>query len=304
MTSATDFLIAQPGLTIFLTIAFGHAFGTLRLGDFSFGPIAGSPFAGVVIGHCSVVPVSGTAKSFLFGVGYSARPEFLQALIRAGVALPVAPGKRIERGDVLKFIGPEALLACTIARAGREVTQSRATDVVVTRLMTFLGGPVGGLIHETLAGIEIRLGTSIGFLLAGLASGYLPAAFRVRGGSRRCGLADDHAGGPAFIGMVCLQEAPDLGPALKSAGLLPPLLAFVVDIVPLAMGALFGHFVLKRKPVVRFGGLVESQTEVPAKAAVQSRTQSALAVLGYAPTCPVSQMPMTLWGSLMVGLLG
>lgn len=104
--------------------------------------------------------------------------------------------------------------------------------------------------------------------------------------------------------MVWLQETPDLGPALKSAGLLPPLLALVVDILPLAMGALFRHFVLKRKPVVRFGGLVESQTETLAKAAVQSRTQSALPVLGYAPTCPVSQMPLTLWGSLTMGLLG
>ncbi len=53
-----------------------------------------------------------------------------------------------------------------------------------------------------------------------------------------------------------------------------------------------------------FGGLLKSQTETPANAAVQSRAQSPLPVLGYAPTYPISQVPLTLWGSLMVGLLG
>ncbi|SDH76006.1 TrkA C-terminal domain-containing protein [Alloyangia pacifica] len=562
MTFVTDFLTGQPELTIFLTIALGYAFGALRLGDFSFGPVAGALFAGLIIGQVGVVPVSGTAKSFLFdlflfGVGYSAGPQFLQALrqvgansvllalvvsltgllvallaarlggfdpglgagmmagaltqspaigaageaishlplpeaeralltshvavgyavcyiigstaaiwfcsymgprllgldlvqearelgrslgigedrsgvipgyqrfpfrayrlpagspvvgqtlgeaeadhaayrlhvlrlrrggqlitpeldtvlhagdilavsgqakgviellagaseeladaelldlpfratrvmvtqgevigmtlgtlggqdwargmyleglSRAAVDLPVAPGIRLERGDVLKFIGPEELLARTIAQVGREVTPPRSTDVVVLGLMIFLGGLVGTLIHVTLAGIEIRLGTSVGILLAGLATGYMRSRFPLFGQIPDAAVSlMTTLGLAAFIAMVGLQAAPDLVPALKSAGLLLPLLAFAVAIAPLAVGALFGHFVLKMNPVVLFGGLAGSQTATPAMAAVQARAQSPLPVLGYAPTYPVSQVLLTLWGGLMVALLG
>ncbi|MBE9640004.1 TrkA C-terminal domain-containing protein [Salipiger mangrovisoli] len=233
-----------------------------------------------------------------------ARGMYLEGLSRAGVALPVAPGLVLERGDILKFIGPRDLLDETIARVGREVTPPKATDVVVLGLMVFLGGLVGALVHVSVLGIEIRLGSSVGILLAGLATGYLSSRFP------RFGQIPEGAvslmttlGLAAFIAMVGLQAAPDLGPALKAAGLLLPALAFVVAVLPLLAGTLFGHFVLKMNPVVLFGGLAGAQTATPAMAAVQARAQSALPVLGYAPTYPVSQVLLTLWGSLMVSLL-
>src|SRR6185312_10948055 len=54
------------------------------------GPVTGSLFAGLFVGQFAPVPVSGMTKSFLFllflfGIGYSVGPQFMQALKRDGL---------------------------------------------------------------------------------------------------------------------------------------------------------------------------------------------------------------------------
>ena len=79
------FLVRYPELTLFLVISIGYAIGRVKVGGFSLGPVTGSLFAGIFVGQIAHVPVSGMAKSFLFllflfGIGYSVGPQFLQAL--------------------------------------------------------------------------------------------------------------------------------------------------------------------------------------------------------------------------------
>ena len=93
MSQLTDFLVEYPELTVFLTIAIGYLIGSVKIGDFSFGPVAGSLFAGLLLGQLAEIPIAAMAKSylfllFLFGIGYSAGPQFLMALRRGG-AQPV-----------------------------------------------------------------------------------------------------------------------------------------------------------------------------------------------------------------------
>ena len=57
---------------------------------FSLGPVTGALFAGLFVGQFAHVPVSGMTKSFLFllflfGIGYSVGPQFMQALKRDGL---------------------------------------------------------------------------------------------------------------------------------------------------------------------------------------------------------------------------
>src|SRR6185369_2207861 len=54
------------------------------------GPVTGALFAGLFVGQFAHVPVSGMTKSFLFllflfGIGYSVGPQFMQALRRDGL---------------------------------------------------------------------------------------------------------------------------------------------------------------------------------------------------------------------------
>ncbi len=75
---------------MFLAISIGYTIGGVKTRGFSLGPVTGSLFAGILIGQFAHVPIAGMAKSFLFllflfGIGYSVGPQFLQALKRDGL---------------------------------------------------------------------------------------------------------------------------------------------------------------------------------------------------------------------------
>src|SRR5215470_11275657 len=85
-----QFLIRYPELALFLVIAGGYWIGSFKIAGFSLGPVTGALFAGLFVGPFADVPVSGMTKSFLFllflfGVGYSVGPQFMQALKRGGL---------------------------------------------------------------------------------------------------------------------------------------------------------------------------------------------------------------------------
>src|SRR5262249_48443967 len=83
-------LVRYPELPLFLVIAAGYWVGSFRIGAFSLGPVTGPLFAGLLVGQFAPVPVSGMTKSFLFllflfGIGYSVGPQFVQAMKRDGL---------------------------------------------------------------------------------------------------------------------------------------------------------------------------------------------------------------------------
>src|ERR671910_2850327 len=85
-----QFLVRYPELALFLVIAAGYWIGSFRVGAFSLGPVTGALFAGLFVGQFAHVPVSAMTKSFLFllflfGIGYSVGPQFMQALRRDGL---------------------------------------------------------------------------------------------------------------------------------------------------------------------------------------------------------------------------
>src|SRR5262245_1734743 len=85
-----QFLVRYPELALFLVIAGGYWIGSFKIGGFSLGPVTGALFAGLLVGHFAHVPVSSMTKSFLFllflfGVGYSVGPQFMQAMRRGGL---------------------------------------------------------------------------------------------------------------------------------------------------------------------------------------------------------------------------
>ncbi len=85
-----QFLVRYPELALYLAIAVGYYIGAFKFGTFSFGPVTGSLFAGILIGQFADVPVSSTTKAFLFllflfGIGYSVGPQFLQTMRKDGL---------------------------------------------------------------------------------------------------------------------------------------------------------------------------------------------------------------------------
>lgn len=230
-----------------------------------------------------------------------ARGVYLKSITRGGNEIPVAPKIALELGDVLELLGPQDLMTKAAAALGRELKTTNATDFVVLGIMIFLGGLLGVLIGFSVMGVKVSLGTSVGVLLAGLLTGFLRTRFPFFGHipdgavtlMTSLGLA-------SFIAMVGLQAAPSLIPAIAEVGLVLPIGGFVVAIMPLLTGLLFGRFVLGMNPILLLGALAGAQTATPAMAAVQARAGNSLPVLGYAPAYPVAQVILTLWGSIIV----
>lgn len=78
-----------PELAIFLTLALGFAIGKIKIKGFSLGSVTGVLLMGVLVGQLNIV-VSPTVKStffliFLFAVGYSVGPQFIQGLKKDGL---------------------------------------------------------------------------------------------------------------------------------------------------------------------------------------------------------------------------
>ena len=82
-------LKSSSELAIFLTLALGFAIGQIKIKGFSLGPVTGVLLMGVLIGQLDIV-ISPTVKStffliFLFAVGYSVGPQFVQGLKKEGL---------------------------------------------------------------------------------------------------------------------------------------------------------------------------------------------------------------------------
>jgi putative transport protein len=229
------------------------------------------------------------------------RGLYLRQLSRGGQEIPIAPGIVLQRGDMLRIVGPEPVVQKAAARIGAIVAPSPAVDFVVLGLAIFLGGVVGVLLTFHVGGVKISLTTSIGTLLAGLLVGHLrtqhPLFGRIPEGAvafmTSLGLA-------AFVGLTGISAGPIFLTALREAGLGLLLGGVAVTLLPQVIGLLVGHLVLRMNPILLLGALAGSQTVTAAMAAIQERSGSPVAVLGYTPSYPVSNILLTIWGGVMV----
>ena len=104
------------------------------------------------------------------------RGLYLRSVSRGDQDVPIAAGLLLQRGDVLRIVGPEPVVQTAATNIGVIIAPSSTIDFVVLGLAIFLGGVVGVLVTFTVGGIKISLSTSVGTLLAGLLVGH----FRTR----------------------------------------------------------------------------------------------------------------------------
>jgi putative transport protein len=229
------------------------------------------------------------------------RGLYLRSVSRGGQEIPIAPGVVLQRGDTLRIVGPEPVVQKAATRIGVIVAPSASIDFVVLGLAIFLGGVIGVLVSFSVGSVKISLSTSVGTLLAGLLVGNLrthyPLFGRIPDGAvalmTSLGLA-------AFVGLTGMHAGPIFLTALKEAGVWLLFGGMVVTLLPQVVGLLFGRFVLRLNPILLLGALTGAQTTTAAMAAVQERSGSPVAVLGYTPAYPIANILLTTWGTIMV----
>ena len=70
-----------------------------------------------------------------------ARSIFLSRITRAGIEVPISPETRVDRGDVLRIIGPLPEVDRASKALGYADRKTSATDMVFVGTGIFLGGP-------------------------------------------------------------------------------------------------------------------------------------------------------------------
>ena len=229
------------------------------------------------------------------------RGLYLRSLRRGDQSIPIAANVPLERGDVLRLVGPDALIQSASSKIGAIIAPSASIDFIVLGTAIFLGGVVGVLATFSVGAIKISLSTSVGVLLAGLLVGHIrtrhPLFGRIPDGA--IGLMTS-LGLAAFVGLTGIQAGPIFFSALKEAGLGLFLGGVIVTLLPQLIGLLFGHLVLRMNPIHLLGALAGAQTVTAAMAAVQERSGSPVAVLGYTPAYPVANILLTMWGSIII----
>ena len=229
------------------------------------------------------------------------RGLYLRSLSRGGQEIPIAPGIVLQRGDLLRVVGPERVVENAAKNVGVIVAPSASIDFVVLGLAIFIGGIVGVLVSFSICGVKITLSTSVGTLLAGLLVGYLRTRLPDFGR-----IPDDaislmtSLGLAAFVGLTGIHAGPIFISALREAGIGLLLGGVVVTLLPQIIGFCVGHFVLHMNPILLLGALTGAQTVTAAMAALQERSGSSVVVLGYTPAYPISNILLTTWGSVMV----
>jgi putative transport protein len=234
-----------------------------------------------------------------------ARGLYLRSLSRGGQQIPIAPGVVLQRGDLLRIVGPETVVQRAAGQIGTVIAPSTSIDFVVLGLAIFAGGVIGVLASFSVGSVTISLSTSVGTLLAGLLVGHLrthyPLFGQIPDGAinfmTSLGLA-------AFVGLTGIHAGPIFLSALTEAGLGLLLGGMAVTLLPQIVGLLVGHFALRMHPILLLGALTGGQTVTAAMAAVQERSGSPVAVLGYTPAYPVANILLTTWGTIIVVVIG
>jgi putative transport protein len=232
------------------------------------------------------------------------RGVFLQSIRRSGLALPVEPGQRLEAGDILTLHGLAPAVDRIAGLAGEPIRSSRGANFVALGFAIAVGALAGLLLAIPVGGLHIALGSSVAVLLVGIALGWRNA--------RHPGFAHIPApaiefmksiGLSAFVAMIGLKAGPVFIDAIREVGLAVFVGGIVVTLVPQFVGLLVGRYLLRIEPLLLLGALAGAQTMTAALAAVQDRSESPVAVIGYSSTVAFGHILISIGGTALVWML-
>ena len=233
-----------------------------------------------------------------------AQGVLLRGIIRGDESLPIGTETIVERGDTLQVTGSESAIQKLAPLVGLIIRPTDESDLSVLGLAVFVGVLVGAIITIPIGNLKIALGTSIGTLLAGVLVGWARSVKPWFGEMPNAAILFMRSIGlTAFVAMVGLKAGPIFLSAVREHGYTLFLGGILVTLVPLICGLFFGRYVLKVNPALLLGGLAGAQTMIAGAAAVQEKSESPVATLGYSYTVAFGHIFLTTWGTIIVFLM-
>jgi putative transport protein len=233
----------------------------------------------------------------------AARGVFLSKLIRSGIELPLSAETRINRGDVMRIVGPLPEVERATQVLGYADRPTSATNMIFVGTGIFLGGLIG-LLSVVVWGVPLTLTASGGALVMGLVFGWLRSAYPFFGRIPEAAIwIFDTLGLCMFIAIVGLSAGPSFISGLQKTGLSLVFVGLVSALLPHTLAILFGRYVLKMNPLIVLGACAGAGTITAALRAVQDEAKSSIPALGYTVPYAVGNILLTAWGPILVALM-
>ncbi|WP_457028033.1 aspartate-alanine antiporter [Kitasatospora sp. P5_F3] len=229
---------------------------------------------------------------------------FIDKVYRSGAEFPYRLSTELERGDTLVLTGPKRLVDPATQALGKPVPTSFATDMIWVGLGIFLGGCIG-IPSLTAGGVPISLSTSGGALIMGLVFGWIRGKYPTYGNvPPGAQWFMDTFGLCAFVGIVGINAGPSFSSGLSQAGWGLLVWGAVATVIPLLVGLLVGRFVFRIRTPILMGVVAGSQTTTAAIGAINEEAKSQIPTLGYTIPYAAGNVLLTIWGAIIVALLG
>jgi len=223
----------------------------------------------------------------------------VRAVFRFGVELPLLPGTKLQKHDVLRVIGPTESVRRAIEALGTGVHPTDATQIVTLSLGAAIGYLVG-LIAVPVAGIPIGLGTPAAVIIAGITVATLRSFNPSLGGpvpeASRSFL--ENIGLDTFVAGLGLNVAPALIAALANGRsvALVVVVGMIGAMAPPFVSWLIGLYVFKMDPVLLAGAVAGSRSSTTAMKALQDQTKSGVPAFGYPVPYALSAVVVLIYG--------
>jgi putative transport protein len=301
LESAPDLMIRENDIIAFVTRHEAHA----ARGDVIGPEVSDLALLDIPVEALDVVVtrrVEGKSLGHLAQADF-ARAVFLTRLTRAGIDLPISMETRIDRGDVLRLIGPVPEVERAANVLGYADRQTSATDMVFVGTGIVLGG-LFGLLTVVVWGVPLTLTASGGALVMGLVFGWLRSAYPFFGRIPEPAIwIFDTLGLCMFIGIVGLTAGPSFVSGLQRTGITLVVVGLVSALIPHTLAILFGRYVLKMNPLIVLGASAGAGTITAALRAVQDEAKSSIPALGYTVPYAIGNILLTAWGPVIVLLM-
>ena len=219
---------------------------------------------------------------------------------RDGLPLPLSPGLKLQRSDVLSVVGPQAAIKELSGLLGPVESDVAQTDMTTFAFGIALGAAIG-VLAINVGGIPIGVGLAGGLLASGILVGWLNATRPTFGQfpeAARWILME--FGLMIFIIGVGLQAGGQVVATFATAG--PALIVAALFVVasPVVLGYVFGRKVLRLPPVLLIGALTGAMTSAAAMSLVNTEANSSIPALGYTGTYAFANVILTVAGTLIM----
>src|SRR5262249_22233033 len=184
-----------------------------------------------------------------------ARGLFLRKITRGATAtdIPILPGTRLERGDIVNIVGRTQDVAVATQRLGYPDRATDVADVAFIGAAITIGALIGAFVWKV-GSVPLTLSTSGGALIAGLFFGWLRS---VRPTFGRIPSSTvwfmNSVGLNVFIAVVGISSGPGFVAGLQQLGFSLFLWGVAVTTVPLILAMYVGKYLFRFDDAILLG---------------------------------------------------